>query len=90
MTVGKILPQACAEATEIITMARQRIPLTVGPPYPALAGEEARRAAQLLLDQARADADGLLSNARQRLQEAKEREAQVHAPRKAPTLVQQA
>jgi hypothetical protein len=34
---------------------------------------------QLLLDQARADANSLISNARQRLQEAEEREALVHA-----------
>jgi hypothetical protein len=44
-----------------------------------LAREEARRAAQLLLDQAKADADGLLSSAQQRLEAVKEREAQVHA-----------
>jgi hypothetical protein len=31
------------------------------------------------LDQARANADSLLSNARQRLEEAEEREALVHA-----------
>jgi hypothetical protein len=63
-TAGEILAQARAETTKIIAAARQRIPLTVGPPNPALSGKEARRAAQLLLDQARADADGLLSNAR--------------------------
>jgi polyhydroxyalkanoate synthesis regulator phasin len=44
-----------------------------------LAGEEARRAAQHLLDQARTNADGLLSNARQRLEEAEDREALLHA-----------
>jgi cell division septum initiation protein DivIVA len=78
MTAGEILAEARTEATEITTAARQRIPLTVGPPNPALAGKEVRRAAQLLLDQARANADGLLSNARQKLEEAKEREALVH------------
>jgi hypothetical protein len=77
--VGEILAQARTKAAEITAAVRQRIPLTVGPPNPALAGEKARCAAQLLLDQARADADGLLSNARQRLEEAEEREAQVHA-----------
>jgi cell division septum initiation protein DivIVA len=74
-TAGEILAQARAEATEIIATARQRIPLTVGPPNPALAGGEARRVVQLLLDQARANADGLLSNAWQRLEEAEERKA---------------
>jgi uncharacterized protein (DUF3084 family) len=59
-------------------VARQRIPLTVGPPNPALAGEEVRRAAEHLLDQARANADSLLSNARQRLEEAEDREALMH------------
>jgi hypothetical protein len=63
MIAGEILAQARAKTTEIIAAARQRIPLTVGPPNPALAGEEVRCAAQLLLDQAKADADGLLTNA---------------------------
>jgi hypothetical protein len=45
---------------EIVSEARQRIRSTVGPPNPALAGEEAKRAAQHLLDQARTNADGLL------------------------------
>jgi polyhydroxyalkanoate synthesis regulator phasin len=44
-----------------------------------LAGEEARRAAQHLLDQARTNTDSLLSNARQRLEEAEDREALPHA-----------
>jgi polyhydroxyalkanoate synthesis regulator phasin len=44
-----------------------------------LAGEEARRAVQHLLDQARTSADSLLSNARQRLEEAEDREALLHA-----------
>jgi hypothetical protein len=79
MTAGEILIQARAEATEILAIARWRIPLTVGPPNPALAREEARRTAQLLLSQAKTDADGLLSNAQQILEEAEEREAQVHA-----------
>jgi hypothetical protein len=64
---------------EITAVARQRIPLTVGPPNPALAGEEARRATQFLLDQAWPCADGLLTNAWQSLEEAEVREAQVHA-----------
>jgi chromosome segregation ATPase len=63
---------------EIISEARQRLPTTVGPPNPALTGEEAKRAAQLLLDQARTNADGLLANARQRLEEAEDREALLH------------
>jgi F0F1-type ATP synthase membrane subunit b/b' len=79
VTVGEILAQAHAESAEITAAACRRIPLIVGPPNPALAGEEARRAAQLLLDQAKADADGLLSSAQQRLEAVKEREAQVHA-----------
>jgi hypothetical protein len=54
---------------EIISEACQRIPSTVGPPNPALAGEEAKRAAQHLLDQARTNADGLLANAQRRLDE---------------------
>jgi hypothetical protein len=78
-TVGEILAQARVEAMEITAAARQRIPLTVGSPNPALAGKEVRRAARLLLDQAKADANGLLSNARQRLEVAEEREALVHA-----------
>jgi hypothetical protein len=44
-----------------------------------MAREEVRHAAQLLLNQAKTDADGLLTNAQQRLEEAEEREAQVHA-----------
>jgi polyhydroxyalkanoate synthesis regulator phasin len=44
-----------------------------------LAGEEARRAAQHLLDQARSNADGLLANAQQRLEEVKDHEALLHA-----------
>jgi chromosome segregation ATPase len=63
---------------EIISEARQRIPSTVGPPNLALAGEEAKRAAQHLLDQARTNADGLLANARQRLDEVLDREALLH------------
>jgi hypothetical protein len=58
-----ILARAHHEAMEIISEVRQRIPSTVGPPNPALAGEEAKRAAQHLLDQARTNADGLLANA---------------------------
>jgi cell division septum initiation protein DivIVA len=45
-----ILARAHHEAMEIISKARQRIPSTVGPPNPTLAGEEAKRAAQHLLD----------------------------------------
>jgi hypothetical protein len=60
----EILARAHHEAMEIISAARQRIPSTIGPPNPALAGEEAKRAAQHLLDQARTNADGLLANAR--------------------------
>jgi hypothetical protein len=67
----EILARAHHEATEIISAARQRIPSTVGPPHPALPGEEAKRAAQHLLDQPRFNADGLLANARQRLEEAR-------------------
>jgi polyhydroxyalkanoate synthesis regulator phasin len=44
-----------------------------------LAGEEAKRAMQHLLDQAMTNADGLLTNARQRLEEAEDREALLHA-----------
>jgi F0F1-type ATP synthase membrane subunit b/b' len=75
----EVLARAHHEAMEIISEARQRLPTTVGPPNPALAGEEAKRAAQHLLDQARANADGLLANARQRLEEAEDREALLHA-----------
>jgi cell division septum initiation protein DivIVA len=75
----EILARAHHEAMEIISAARQRIPSTIGPPNPALAGEEAKRAAQHLLDQARTNADGLLANARQRLEEAEDREALLHA-----------
>jgi hypothetical protein len=64
---------------EIVFEARQRIPSTVGPPNPALAREEAKRAAQHLLDQARTNADGLLENAQQRLEEVEEHEALLHA-----------
>jgi chromosome segregation ATPase len=64
---------------EIISEARQRIVSTVGPPNRALAGEEANRAAQHLLDQARSNADGLLANAQQRLDEVEDREALLHA-----------
>jgi hypothetical protein len=74
-----ILARAHHEAMEIISEARQRIPSTVGPPNPALAGEEAKRAAQHLLDQARTNADGLLANAQQRLEEVEDREALLHA-----------
>jgi polyhydroxyalkanoate synthesis regulator phasin len=64
---------------EIISEARQRIPSTVGPPNLALAGEEAKRVAQHLLDQARTNAEGLLANAQQRLEEFEDREALLHA-----------
>jgi cell division septum initiation protein DivIVA len=74
-----ILARAHHEAMEIISEARQRIPSTVGPPNLALAGEEAKRAAQHLLDQARTNADGLLANAQQRLDEVEDREALLHA-----------
>jgi vacuolar-type H+-ATPase subunit H len=60
----EILARLHHEATEIIFAVCQRIPSTVGPPNPALAGEEAKQAAQHLLDQARTNADGLLANAR--------------------------
>jgi cell division septum initiation protein DivIVA len=59
----EILARAHDEAMEIISELRQRIPSTVGSPNPALAGEEAKRAAQHLQDQARTNADGLLANA---------------------------
>jgi hypothetical protein len=78
-SVREILARAHHEATEIISAACQRIPSTIGPPNPALAGEEAKRASQHLLDQARTNADGLLANARQRLEEAEDREALFHA-----------
>jgi vacuolar-type H+-ATPase subunit H len=74
-----ILAKAHQEAMEIISEACQRIPSTVGPPNPALAGEEAKWAAQHLLDQARTNADGLLANAQQRLEEVEDREALLHA-----------
>jgi F0F1-type ATP synthase membrane subunit b/b' len=45
-----VLARAHHEAMEIISEARQRIPPTVGPPSPTLAGEEAKRVAQHLLD----------------------------------------
>jgi F0F1-type ATP synthase membrane subunit b/b' len=75
----EILARAHHEAMEIISEARQRIPSTVGPPNPALAREEAKRAAQHLLDQARTNANGLLANAQQRLEEVEDREALLHA-----------
>jgi F0F1-type ATP synthase membrane subunit b/b' len=75
----EILARAHHEATEIISSARQRNPSTVGPPNPALAGEEAKPVAQHLLDQARTNADGLLANAWQRLEEAEDSEALLHA-----------
>jgi cell division septum initiation protein DivIVA len=78
-TSREILARAHAKATEITAATRQRIPLTVGPPNPALADEEARRAAEHLLDQARANTDSLLANARQRVEEAEDREALMHA-----------
>jgi cell division septum initiation protein DivIVA len=74
-----ILARAHHEAMEIISEACQRIPSTVGPSNPALAGEEAKRAAQHLLDQARTNAYGLLANAQQRLDEVEDREALLHA-----------
>jgi F0F1-type ATP synthase membrane subunit b/b' len=58
-----VLARAHQEAMEIISEACQKIPPTVGPPNTALAGEEAKRVAQHLLDQARTNADGLLANA---------------------------
>jgi hypothetical protein len=64
---------------KIISEARQQIPPTVGPPNPALAREEAKWAAQHLLDQARTNADGLLANAQQRLDEVDDQEALLHA-----------
>jgi F0F1-type ATP synthase membrane subunit b/b' len=74
----EVLARAHHEAMEIISETRQRLPTTVGPPNPALAGEEAKRAAQHLLDQARTNTDSLLANARQRLEEVEDREALVH------------
>jgi cell division septum initiation protein DivIVA len=73
-----ILARAHHEAMEIVSEARQQIPSTVGPPNLALAGEEAKRAAQHLLDQARTNSDGLLANAQQRLDEVEDREALLH------------
>jgi hypothetical protein len=74
-----ILARVHHEAMEIVSEVRQRIPSTVGPPNPALAGEEAKRAAQHLLDQARTNAYGLLANVQQRLEEVEDREALLHA-----------
>jgi chromosome segregation ATPase len=79
VSAREILARVHHEATEIISAACQRIPSTVGPPNPALAEEEAKRTAQHLLDQAKTNADGLLANARQRLEEAEDREALLHA-----------
>jgi vacuolar-type H+-ATPase subunit H len=59
----EIMAKAHHETMEIISEVHQRIPSTIGPPNPALAMEEAKRAAQHLLDQARTNADGLLVNA---------------------------
>jgi cell division septum initiation protein DivIVA len=78
-TTRVILSWAHHKAMEIVSAARERIPSTVGPPNPALAGEEEKRAVQHLLDQARTNADGLLANARQRLEEAEDREVLLHA-----------
>jgi hypothetical protein len=75
----EILARVHNEATEIISIACQRIPSTIWPPNPALAVEEAKRAMQHLLDQARTNTDGLLANVRQRLEEAKDCEALLHA-----------
>jgi hypothetical protein len=44
-----------------------------------LDGEEAKWAVHHLLDQARTNVDGLLANARQRLEEADDRETLLHA-----------
>jgi hypothetical protein len=74
-----ILARTHHVAMEIVSEAHQWIPSTVGPPNPALAGEEAKRAAQHLLDQARTNADGLLANAQQRLDKVEDREALLHA-----------
>jgi V/A-type H+-transporting ATPase subunit G/H len=78
-SVRGILARAHHEAMEIVSEARQRIPSTVGPPNPALAREEAKRVAQHLLDKPRTNADGLLANAQQRLEEVEDREALLHA-----------
>jgi hypothetical protein len=78
-TAREILARAHTKATEITSTVCHRIPLTVGPLNPALAGKEARREAQHLMDQARPNTASLLSNTRQRLEEAEEREAQMHA-----------
>jgi F0F1-type ATP synthase membrane subunit b/b' len=86
----EILARAHHEAMEIISTARQGIPSTVGPPNPALVGEEAKRAAQHLLDQARTNADGLLANAQQRLEEAEDREPFFMPTRRAPIPTQKA
>jgi cell division septum initiation protein DivIVA len=74
-----ILARAHHEAMEIVSEARQRIPPTVGAPNPALAGKEAKRTAQHLLDEARTNADGLLANDQQRLDKVEDREALLHA-----------
>jgi hypothetical protein len=74
-----VLARAHQEAMKIVSEARQKIPPTVGPPNPALAGEETKRAAQHLLDEARTNADGLLANAQRRLDEVEDREALLHA-----------
>jgi vacuolar-type H+-ATPase subunit H len=74
-----ILARAHHEAMEIVSEARQRILPTVGAPNLALAREEAKWAAQHLLDEARTNADGLLANAQQRLDEVEDREALLHA-----------
>jgi cell division septum initiation protein DivIVA len=74
-----VLARAHEEAMKITSEARQKIPPTIGPPNPALAGEEAKRAAQHLLDQARTNADGLLANVQQRLDEVEDWEALLHA-----------
>jgi F0F1-type ATP synthase membrane subunit b/b' len=74
-----ILARAHHEAMEIVSEARQRIPSTVGPPNPALAGEEAKRAAQHLLHQARTNTNSLLANAQQRMDEVEDCEALFHA-----------
>jgi F0F1-type ATP synthase membrane subunit b/b' len=78
-SVRGILARLHHGAMEIISEPRQRIPSAVGAPNPALAGEEAKRAAQHLLDEARTNADGLLANAQQRLDEVEDREALLHA-----------
>jgi F0F1-type ATP synthase membrane subunit b/b' len=46
----EVLARAHHEAMDIISEVCQRLPSTVGPPNLALAGEEAKRAAQHLLD----------------------------------------